>query len=316
MLKVGTVLYAAAFLAAYVIPTAVGANVDRLGALVAGPLAACVLADRSALRRGVLIVLAPFLLYWQVNAPLSDFASTLSNPSVEASYYAPLLDELRALGVGYAARPARIEVVPTARPLGGGVGGGTRRDGPRLGAPAGPLPQRALLRRIDPADPGALPRMALAAGDLLRRPARRAAGLLRDRRGAAAGERLPGRRRRRGAGALQAHAFLREVWHSAHWRLFAVLGAPPLAQPPAALTQMQGDSFTLAAPGRGRYLVRVRFSNYWAISARARLRERSARRVDVPQHRPRRQPRRRDRFLADADLRPRSALPLSIARRC
>ena len=32
---------------------------------------------------------------------------------MNASYYAPLLGELRALGVGYARAPARIEVVAT-----------------------------------------------------------------------------------------------------------------------------------------------------------------------------------------------------------
>ena len=96
------------------IPTAVGGNVDRLGALAAGPVAACVLAGRSALRRVALLLAAPFLLYWQVNAPVADFAAATSNPAVRASYYAPLLEELRVLGVGYAARPARIEVVPTS----------------------------------------------------------------------------------------------------------------------------------------------------------------------------------------------------------
>ena len=106
----------------------------RAGALVAGPLAACVLIGRSpggmggwrAHRVGVwrsqwrlrvLVVLAtPLLCYWQVAAPLSNFASAASDPAVHASYYASLLGELRTLGVGYGSpptRPARIEVVPT-----------------------------------------------------------------------------------------------------------------------------------------------------------------------------------------------------------
>ncbi len=51
-LRIGTLLYAGAYVAAYVIPTAVGANVDRLGALVAGPVAACVLAGRSSAAAG------------------------------------------------------------------------------------------------------------------------------------------------------------------------------------------------------------------------------------------------------------------------
>ena len=92
------------------IPSAVGGNVDRLGALLAGPVLACVLVPRHP---RLLLVLAPLFLYWQVNAPLTDFASAASDPAVNASYYTPLLGELRTLGVGYDARPARIEVVPT-----------------------------------------------------------------------------------------------------------------------------------------------------------------------------------------------------------
>jgi len=61
--------------------------------------------------------------------------------------------------------------------------------------------------------------------------------------------------------------YLREVWRSEHWRLFAVLGARPLAEPPAALTRLSSDSFTLAAPRPGRYVARVRFTGYWALAA-------------------------------------------------
>ncbi len=96
------------------VPSAVGGNVDRLGALAAGPLAVCALLDAAPRwRRTAAVVLAAPLLYWQVNAPLTDYVSTVSNPAVEASYYDPLIGELHALGVGYGARPVRIEVVPT-----------------------------------------------------------------------------------------------------------------------------------------------------------------------------------------------------------
>ena len=115
LLRVGAALYALALVGSYLLPSAVGGNVDRLGALSAGPVAA--LRARRAPRAGAaaaLLVLAPFLLYWQVNAPVADFASTVSNPSLDASFYAPLAGELHRLGVGYGARPARIEVVATA----------------------------------------------------------------------------------------------------------------------------------------------------------------------------------------------------------
>jgi len=267
VLKVGTLLYAAAYIGAYAVPTAVGANVDRLGALVAGPLAACVLLDRSALRRGIFLVLAPFLLYWQINAPLSDFAAAISNPSVRASYYAPLLGELRALGVGDSARPARIEVVPTnthweavwvAPHVAIARGWERQLDGYRNGlfyeesTPLSAaryhawLSQQAISYVALPDAP--LDYSATAEGHLL--VSAFAAG-----RGAG------------GAGpAQEARSFLREVWRSAHWRLFAVLDARALVEAPAVMTRMASDAFTLSVPVPGRYLVRVHFTGYWAVS--------------------------------------------------
>jgi hypothetical protein len=62
-------------------------------------------------------------------------------------------------------------------------------------------------------------------------------------------------------------AYLREVWRSRHWRLFQVLGASPLAQPPATLTGVTRDSFTLRAPAPGGYRVSVRFTPYWSLAS-------------------------------------------------
>ncbi|HEX5853693.1 MAG TPA: hypothetical protein VFY36_11425, partial [Solirubrobacteraceae bacterium] len=64
LLRIGTALYALALIGSYVLPTAVGGNVDRLGALATGPIAACALAGGSlrAWRTRALIVLAPALL--------------------------------------------------------------------------------------------------------------------------------------------------------------------------------------------------------------------------------------------------------------
>jgi hypothetical protein len=94
-LRTGALLYAAALIGAFVIPSAVGGNADRLGALAAGPLAACALLrggrTASRPRRLVLAVLMPALAYWQVNAAVADFASGARDAAEHASYYAPLL---------------------------------------------------------------------------------------------------------------------------------------------------------------------------------------------------------------------------------
>jgi hypothetical protein len=62
-------------------------------------------------------------------------------------------------------------------------------------------------------------------------------------------------------------SYLREVWSSPHWRLFAVVAPTPLAQAPGVLTRLETDSFVLRAPRAGSYLVRVRFTPYWALAA-------------------------------------------------
>ncbi|HSZ04793.1 MAG TPA: hypothetical protein VK778_06285 [Solirubrobacteraceae bacterium] len=253
VLRIGTLLYAVALIGSFVVPTAVGGNADRLGALVAGPVAACALACASRGRRRALIVLAPLLFYWQANAPVADFESTLSNPSVSASFYAPLLGELRALGVGYGARPARIEVVATADHW------EARWVAPHVMIARGWERQLDVYRNgifYDESKPltAASYRAWLAQNAVsyvalpdapLDYSARSEARLLTAAR----------------------PSYLQEIWHSARWRLFAVRGATPLASPPAVLRSASSDSLTLYAPRAGYYTVRVRFTPYWALAS-------------------------------------------------
>jgi hypothetical protein len=61
--------------------------------------------------------------------------------------------------------------------------------------------------------------------------------------------------------------FLHEVFSSANWRIYAVIGAQPLASGPGELTAMDGDGFTLNATHPGTFLVRVRYTPYWKITS-------------------------------------------------
>jgi hypothetical protein len=100
VVRAGAVLYALALIGAYVLRTPMGGNAARLGPLLAAPLLAGVLWER---RRAALLALAPLLLYWQLVTPIRDYSSIAGDPSVDASYYAPLLAELGRLrdgGVG------------------------------------------------------------------------------------------------------------------------------------------------------------------------------------------------------------------------
>ncbi|MGO9761541.1 MAG: hypothetical protein ACLP1Q_09830 [Solirubrobacteraceae bacterium] len=253
VLRIGTLLYAIALTGSYLIPTAVGGNVDRLGALAAGPLAACVLAGASRWRRRALIVLAPFLLYWQANAPVADYASTLSNPSVNASYYAPLLGELHALGVGYGARPTRIEVVATADHW------EARWVAPHV------MLARGWERQLDTYRNGIFYEESkpLTVARYRAWLAQNAVSYVALPDAPLDYSSLAEARLLRGGEA----SYLREVWRSAHWRLFAVLGASPLASPPGILRSVSSDSLTLYAPRAGTYTVRVRFTQYWALAS-------------------------------------------------
>jgi hypothetical protein len=256
-LRIGALLYALALLGAFVVPSAVGGNVDRLGALAAGPLALCALLDAEPRWRHVLalVLIAP-LFYWQVNAPLTDFVSTLGNRATSASYYDPLLGELRTLGVGYGRRPARIEVVPTvdhweARYVAPAVmmarGWERQLDRYRNGLfyserPLTPAAYRAWL------DEQAVSFVALPDASL-DYSGKEEARIVRSPTVSGAG------------------GYLREVWRAPHWRLFAVRGAAPLAEPSAALTAATTKSFAVRASLPGTYTVRLRFTPYWALTS-------------------------------------------------
>jgi hypothetical protein len=61
--------------------------------------------------------------------------------------------------------------------------------------------------------------------------------------------------------------YLQEVFASAHWRIFRVLAATPLASGPGQLTALGHDSFALRASSAGSFLVRVHFTRYWTIAS-------------------------------------------------
>ena len=230
-LRIGAALAAAACLAAFVIPTPLGGNATRLGALFAAPLLVCV--PLSGARRTAALVALPLLAYWALMPPLRDAITTTGDPATEASYYAPLLRRL----AGEA--PARVEVPFTrshweARHLAPHVAlarGWERQVDRERNAlfyegELTPARLRAWLQ-ADAVRWVALPDVALDPS------AKHEAALLR------AG--VPG---------------VREVWRSAHWRLYRVAAARPLGA-----TALAPDAFSVRRPG----IVRVRWSPYWAV---------------------------------------------------
>ncbi len=243
-LRWGAWLYAAALLGSYVLTTPVGSNAARLGELAATPLVAGALWTRHRL---ALALLAPVLLYWQLETPLNDYAALAGEPSVRASYYAPLVAELQRLSPH---TPVRVEVPQT---------------GAHWESVYVPRSGRILLAR------GWERQLDTRYAPLFYAP-RLTPGVYREwlSDNAVAYVALPDTRLDYSAaaeGSLIARGlpYLREVWRAPHWRLFAVRAPTPLAQRPAVLAAAGPDWFALRTPARGDFVVRIRFTPYWAL---------------------------------------------------
>ena len=102
-LRIGVLIYGLGTLGAYIISSPVGSNAARLGALIGGPLAALLWYRRHP--RWLLAAVLP-LAYVQWQAPVRDVTRSANDPSVQASYYDPLLAFLRH----QAGPPFRIEI--------------------------------------------------------------------------------------------------------------------------------------------------------------------------------------------------------------
>ena len=243
-LRTGAALAALACLGAFLVPTAVGGNAARLGALFTGPLLVCV--PLRGARRTAVLATVPLLLYWQLMPPVRDFSLSAGDPSTQTSYYAPLLAELGRRPLG------RVEV-PTTRSH------WEARDLADRGVPLARGWQRQLDRQ----------RNALFYVGRLTAAGYR--GWLRDNavRWVALPDVPLDDSARQEAALLRAGVpGVRQVWRGRHWRLFSVSGTPPMATG-ARLVGLAPESFTLRVRTAGRSLVRVRWSPYWGLTAGA-----------------------------------------------
>ncbi len=242
VLLAGTALYALAGLAVFVLPTPVGGTVVRLGALVGGPLAACVL---SRSHRRLLAVLAVPALVWQWSPAVSDVSSAAGDASVRAEYYRPLLARL-----GHRPSPAGRLEIPFTR---------QHWEAARV-APHLPLArgwERQLDRRVN--------RLFYRPG-LTAQAYRAWLDELAVRWVAVPDARLDHSALAEVALIDRGLPYLRLAWRSDHWRLYAVRRPTSLAAGAATATALGADSFTLRASRPGRTLVRVRFTPYWALT--------------------------------------------------
>jgi hypothetical protein len=241
-LRIGVVLYTALAVAVFVVPTPIGNNVNRLGALVAAPVALLVLRRRWPATLIALVCLP--LLYWQLNAPVRDALKARDDPASERAFFEPLVAQLdRVTGDG----PVRVHVPPTEN----------RWEAVYVGETY-PL-ARGWLRQLESED-----------FDLFRDgglDAESYRAWLDDH--AIAYVAVPDADRDYMAedevelieGGLP---YLRDVWTSPDWRLYEVHGGGELvAGEGAELVELTTESFRLRADTPGTYLVRVHWTAYW-----------------------------------------------------
>jgi hypothetical protein len=273
MLRFGALVYLLACSLCLFVPGPMGSNIERYAVLLAGPLLVCALLgagrgprarDRlagaeaigggllgaGAVARGRLTpAVVPALLLiavWVAWGPVRETLAVAGNQSTSASYYAPVKRFLAA----HATAPVRLEV-----PL-------TRSHW-----------EAALLA----------PTVSLARGWEKQLETRFDRVLLAPGPDAAAYDRwlheqavsyvalpdtpLDPSSAREGALIARGLPYLREVFASRHWRIYAVRSPTPLLSGPGRLESLGHDSFAVRALSPGSFLVRVHFTRYWTIAS-------------------------------------------------
>jgi hypothetical protein len=240
-LRAGVLLYLLGCVVAYEVPTPVGSNAARLGALVAGPLAAIIWWPH---RDRLLIAAALPLFYLQWQAPIRDVFITADDPSVSASYYRPLL----AFLASRSGPPFRVEIPFTK----------FHWEAYDV-APRFPL-ARGWERQLD-----IKYNHLFYGGALTPLTYRNWLHEMAVRYVAVSDARLDYSAQREEALIDAGLPYLRLVLHTRNWHVYAVSDPTPIVQGAATLRSLGPSSLTLQARHAGTVLVRVRFTPYWAI---------------------------------------------------
>jgi hypothetical protein len=244
LLRLGTALYAGAVVLAFAIPNAMGGNVVRLSNLAAGPVVA--LAVAGPRRRLILALVALPLLYWQWQPAYRDVSGASGDPSVEQGFYAPMLSELKERA-GDA--PVRIEVPPTQH-----------RWEAHYVAPEFPL-ARGWERQRESEDFDLFEDNSLTPAAYRSWLRSHGVGYV-----ALADTELDYLARREAALIRRGLPYLVPIWSNEDWHLFAVRDATGLVDGPVKVTSIGPDWFDVQVSRPGRYVLRIHYNRYWAVS--------------------------------------------------
>ncbi|MBV9096802.1 MAG: hypothetical protein JO079_01980, partial [Frankiaceae bacterium] len=246
LVRRGAVLYALAGLALYAVPNPIGGNVERLGAILAGPVAAYELVHRDRLRRWLLAVGALPMLAWQL-APIPDAVATSYSPSAHSSYYTGIVRYLEAHG----GRTQRLEV-PLTR---------ARWETDYLATTFALA--RGWERQVDIEHNAVLYRPNLNWSDYYDWLHDNAVHWVALPDVALDASETGEKRLLTGRTA----PYLTPVWHDAHWKLWAVSDPTSLVSGPATLTALDVSGFTLHATGPGTATVLLRWTRSWRVTS-------------------------------------------------
>lgn len=240
-LRAGVVLYVLGCLAAYLLSTPVGSNAARLAPLVAGPLAALLWWPR---RKVLLLGAALPLLYVQWQAPVRDVRTSAADPAISAAYYRPVISFLEH----QTGPPFRVEIPFTS----------FHWEAYQV-APLFPL-ARGWERQLD-----IRYNRLFYDGSLTAATYQTWLHQLAVRFVAVSDADLDYSARRETALIDRGLPYLRLVFRSAHWRVYAVARPVPMVQGPAVVTGQGPNWLTLSVTHPGSLLLHVHFTPYWAL---------------------------------------------------
>jgi hypothetical protein len=259
-LRLAAGVYVLACVAFLLVPTPMGSNVERYGVLLAGPLLICAVA-RSRARRPLGSTLAlPALAFcvWAVWAgwgPVRETLAVAGSPATNGAYYAPVERFLDA----HARGPVRIEV-PLTR-----THWETAELAPRVSL------ARGWEKQLDERYNGVLLSLGLNAAGYERWLHQQAVSYV-----ALPAVQLDPSSAREGDLIRAGLPYLRLVYSSRHWRIYAVRAPTPLASGPGRVTSLGHESVGLQAYAQGTLLVRVRYTPYWTVTSGAGCVQRGA----------------------------------------
>jgi hypothetical protein len=274
MERIGGLLYLAVCVACVLVHTPVGSNVERYGVLLAGPLLLCARFVRpaadgqpaparagsaptgsaplvgadppagSAMARGVLTAAICAMAVWVAWGPVRETLAVAGSEATSASYYAPV-ERFLATVPG----PVRVEVPLT-------------RSHWEAALLAGKVSlARGWEKQLDERYDRVLLTPGLTAAAYHAWLLEQAVSYV-----ALPDVRLDPSSSQEGRLIAAGPPYLREVFASAHWRIYRVLAPTPLLSGPGNLLSLGDDSFSVRASAPGSLMARVRFSRYLTLT--------------------------------------------------